>query len=324
MRPDAKIYVAGHRGLAGSAIARRLARDGYRNVLVRPRVELDLTDSRAVDAFFQLERPEYVFLAAARVGGILANASRPADFVRDNLLIQTNVIHAAFEAQVRKLLFLGSSCIYPKHCPQPMRESYLLAGALEPTNEAYAIAKIAGIKMCAAYNRQHGTNFLCVMPANLYGPGDNYDPVGSHVLPALIGKAHEAKRAGASELVVWGSGTPRREFLYSDDLADACVFLMREHDAAELGESINVGAGTDLTIRELAEAVARAVGFEGALAFDREKPDGTPQKLLDVARLAALGWRAATPLAAGIRLAYDDYLARFGGRSPAARAAVAA
>jgi GDP-L-fucose synthase len=323
MERDAKIYVAGHRGLAGSAIARRLARDRYRNVIVRPRVELDLTDARAVDAFFQLERPQYVFLAAARVGGILANDTRPADFIRDNLLIQTNVIHAAFEAGVKKLLFLGSSCIYPKHCPQPMREAYLLEGALEPTNEAYAVAKIAGIKLCAAYNRQHGTNFLCVMPTNLYGPGDNYDPHGSHVLPALIRKAHEAKRALARELAVWGSGAPRREFLYSDDLADACVFLMREHDAAGLGETINVGTGTDLTIRELAATVARVVGFDGTLAFDRTKPDGTPQKLLDVSRLAALGWRARTDLETGIRLAYDDYLARFGERAAARVAAPA-
>jgi GDP-L-fucose synthase len=315
MRPEARIFVAGHRGLAGSAIVRRLARDGYRNLIVRPRLELDLTDSRAVDAFFQLERPEYVFLAAARVGGILANAGRPADFVRDNLLIQTNVVHAAFEAGVKKLLFLGSSCIYPKHCPQPMRESYLLGGALEPTNEAYAIAKIAGIKMCAAYNRQHGTNFLCVMPTNLYGPGDNYDLATAHVLPALIRKAHEAKLAGAPELAVWGSGAPRREFLYSDDLADACVFLMREHDAVEIGETINVGTGVDLTIRELAATVAGVVGFDGALAFDRAKPDGTPQKLLEVSRLAALGWRAQTPLVAGIRLAYDDYLGRYGERA---------
>ena len=305
-----RIYVAGHRGLAGSAILRRLGALDYTNLLTRTHAELDLTDGRAVEAFFAAEQPAYVFLAAAKVGGIQANNTYPADFLRVNLQIQTNVIDAAHRHGAKKLMFLGSSCIYPKHAPQPMKEEHLLTGLLEPTNEAYAIAKIAGIKTCSAYNRQYGTNFLAVMPTNLYGPGDNYDLANSHVLPALIRKAHEAKLADAAELVVWGSGTPRRELMHADDLADACVFLMERHDAKDLGEFVNVGSGTETTIRELAELVREVVGFGGRLAFDASKPDGTPRKLLDVSRLAALGWRAQVDLRAGIASTYAEYRAR--------------
>ena len=315
MNPLDKVYVAGHRGLAGSAIHRCLLVHGYTNVVTRSHAELDLTDRAAVERFFAAERPHQVYLAAARVGGILANNTFPADFLRDNLLIQTNVIDCAHRFGVRKLLFLGSSCIYPKHAPQPMKEEHLLTGVLEPTNEAYAIAKIAGIKMCAAYNRQHGTNFMAVMPTNLYGPGDNYDLANSHVLPALIRKAHEAKAGGQGELVVWGSGTPRREFLYSDDLADACVFVMERFDARDLGEFVNIGVGHDLSIRELAQAVCRIVGFGGALRWDASKPDGTPRKLLDVSRLQALGWQARVTLDQGIERAYADFRERFAARA---------
>lgn len=311
MNPSDKIYVAGHRGLAGSAIHRCLTGRGYADLVVRSHADLDLTDRAAVERFFAAERPNHVFLAAARVGGILANNTYPADFLRDNLLIQTNVIDCAHRFGVRKLLFLGSSCIYPKHAPQPMKEEHLLTGLLEPTNEAYAIAKIAGIKMCTAYNRQHGTNFMAVMPTNLYGPGDNYDLANSHVLPALIRKAHEAKVNGHAELPVWGSGTPRREFLFSDDLAEASVFLMERFDARELGEFVNVGVGHDLSIRELAETVCRIVGFNGALRWDTSKPDGTPRKLLDVTRLKALGWQARVALDQGIERAYADFKERF-------------
>jgi GDP-L-fucose synthase len=307
--PNSKIYVAGHRGLVGSALVRRLAAGGYRNVITRTHAELDLTRQDAVQEFFDAHRPEYVFLAAAKVGGIYANDTYPADFIVDNLLITTNVVQAAYRQRVGKLLFLGSSCIYPKLAPQPMKEEYLLTGALEPTNEAYALAKIAGIKMCAAYNRQYGTDFLSVMPTNLYGLGDNYDLQNSHVLPALIRKMHEAKQRGDREVVVWGTGRPRREFLYCDDLADACVFLMERHTAADIGEFINIGMGTDLTIHELAGLVAQVVGFDGRLAFDTGKPDGTPQKLLDVSRIQRLGWRATTTLTDGITLTYRDYLA---------------
>ncbi|MBI5611890.1 MAG: GDP-L-fucose synthase [Gammaproteobacteria bacterium] len=309
MNPNSKIYVAGHRGLVGSALVRRLAASGYRNVITRTHAELDLTRQDAVQEFFGAHRPEYVFLAAAKVGGIYANSTYPADFIVDNLLITTNVVQAAHRQRVGKLLFLGSSCIYPKHAPQPMKEEYLLTGALEPTNEAYALAKIAGIKMCAAYNRQYGTDFLSVMPTNLYGLGDNYDLQNSHVLPALIRKMHEAKLRGEREVVVWGTGRPRREFLYCDDLADACVFLMERHRAMEIGEFINIGVGTDITIHELAGLVAQVVGFTGQLAFDTVKPDGTPQKLLDVSRIQRLGWRAKTELKDGIVLTYRDYLA---------------
>ena len=320
MNRNDRVYVAGHRGLAGSAILRRLAADGYRNLITRTHEELDLTDASAVKAFFAAERPQHVFLAAAKVGGILANSSYPADFLRVNLQIQMNVIDCAHRHGVKKLMFLGSSCIYPKLAPQPMKEEHLLTGLLEPTNEAYAIAKIAGIKMCAAYNRQHGTNFLSVMPTNLYGPGDNYDLANSHVLPALIRKAHEAKAAGASALPVWGSGAPRREFMHSDDLADACVHLMEHHDASDLGEFVNVGTGQEVTIKALAELVCEVVGFDGRLAFDATKPDGTPRKLLDVSRLFALGWQPKVMLRAGIQSTYAEYRSRAeGGGAKAAK-----
>lgn len=308
MRPSDKIYVAGHRGLVGSAIVRRLAVGGYTNVVTRTHAELDLLDQRAVHAFFDSEKPDCVFLAAAKVGGIHANNTYPADFIYQNLVIESNIIHAAYQSKVKKLLFLGSSCIYPKHAPQPMKEEHLLTGVLEPTNEPYALAKIAGIKMCSAYNRQYGTNFISVMPTNLYGPNDNYDLQNSHVLPALIRKMHEAKERGDEEVVVWGTGSPRREFLYSDDLADACVFLMEKCTAKEVGEFVNIGVGSDVTIRELAQLVADVVGFGRRLVFDYTKPDGTPQKLLDVTKLQSLGWYAKTELRYGIQLSYADFL----------------
>jgi GDP-L-fucose synthase len=299
------IFVAGHRGLAGSAVVRRLEALGYRNLLLRTRREVDLTDYRAVEALFRAERPEVVVDAAAKVGGIHANDSFPADFIRDNLFIQNNLIDNAFRAGVRKFVFLGSSCIYPKLAPQPMREEHLLTGSLEPTNEWYAVAKIAGIKLCQAYRRQYGFDAISLMPTNLYGPGDYFDLRNSHVLPALIRKFHEAKQRGDSEVTIWGSGTPRREFLYVDDLADAVVFLMEHYS----GEGIvNVGTGEDLSIRELAEQVRGVVGFEGGLAFDPTKPDGTPRKLLDVSRLAGLGWRAKTSLDEGLRATYRWFL----------------
>ncbi len=310
MKPESKIYVAGHRGLVGGAIMRRLQKGGYRNLLTRSHAEFDLTNQQAVNEFFQCEKPEYVVLAAAKVGGIHANNTYPAEFIYQNLMIEANIIHAAYLNQVKKLLFLGSSCIYPKHAPQPMREEHLLTGLLEPTNEPYALAKIAGIKMCGAYNRQYGTNFISVMPTNLYGPGDNYHLQNSHVIPALIRKAHEAKEGRASRMIVWGSGNARREFLYSDDLADACVFLMEKKDAEEIGEFINIGVGTDLSIATLAAMVASVVGFKGDLVFDKTKPDGTPQKVLDVSRLHALGWHAKTDLEAGLREAYQDFLSQ--------------
>jgi GDP-L-fucose synthase len=310
MESTSKIYVAGHRGLVGSAIMRRLIAAGYHNIVTRSHAELDLTRQEQVLSFFRNERPEYVFVTAAKVGGIVANNTYPAEFIYQNLMIETNLIHSSYESRVRKLLFLGSSCIYPKHAPQPMREEYLLAGALEPTNESYAVAKIAGIKLCSAYNRQYGTNFLSVMPTNLYGPGDSYDLQNSHVLPALIRKMHEAKKAGSAEVVVWGTGRPRREFLYSDDLADACVFLMERCDASQIGEFVNIGVGHDLSIREVAELVADVVGYRGALMFDVSKPDGTPQKLLEVNRMKALGWVAKTPLRLGLEKAYRDFLQR--------------
>ena len=308
---EESIYVAGHRGLAGSAVLRLLQRMGHARVITASRQELDLTVQADVQAFFEARRPSQVVLAAATVGGILANAERPADFIRDNLAIQNNVIDACFRHGVRKLVFLGSSCIYPKFAPQPIPESALLTGALEPTNEAYAIAKIAGIKTCAAYNRQHGTNFLSLMPTNLYGPGDNYDPRGSHVLPALIRRAHEARVSGQSELVVWGSGTPRRELMHVDDLASACVFALERLNASDIGECINVGTGIDLTIREIAETVMEAVGYRGRIAFDTSKPDGTPRKVLDVSALRRLGWNARIALQDGIPSAYQDFLARY-------------
>jgi GDP-L-fucose synthase len=311
MNSDNKIYIAGHRGLVGSAIVRRLRAGGYTNIVTRTHAELDLIEPRAVFEFFEKEKPEYVFLAAARVGGIHANNTYRADFIYQNLMIESNIIHASYRHGVKKLMFLGSSCIYPKHAPQPMREEYLLTGLLEPTNEPYAIAKIAGIKMCDAYNRQYGTNFMSVMPTNLYGLGDNYDLQNSHVLPALIRKMHEAKMQNAKEVVVWGTGTPKREFLYSEDLADACVFLMEKYDAADIGEFVNIGSGNEVTIRELAELVAGIVGFRGRLAFDVSKPDGTPRKLLDVSRLMALGWKPMTSLKAGVEQAHKDFLSRY-------------
>lgn len=319
MTPDLRIYVAGHRGLAGSAICRELARRGFRNVLQRTRAELDLLNTVAVERFFRDEAPELVFLAAAKVGGILANNTYPADFVEDNLIIQTNVLRAARQANARRLLFLGSSCIYPRLAPQPLKEEYLLTSELEPTNRPYAIAKIAGIEMCWSSNRQHGTRFLCAMPTNLYGPGDHYDLHDAHVLPALLRKVHEAAASAASSVTVWGSGTPRREFLYSDDMARACVDLtMLPDDAFDRllgskgGPLINIGSGQDLTIAELAHAIKRCVGFRGELVFDRTKPDGTPQKLLDVSRMSELGWKPRVPLEEGVRLAYADFLARYG------------
>ncbi len=315
---DARIYIAGHRGLVGSAIHRELVRQGYTNILTRTRAELDLLDETAVASFFSSEKPEYVFLAAARVGGILANNTYPADFIRDNLIIQTNIIEAAHRADVARLLFLGSSCIYPKLAPQPMPETCLLTGPLEPTNRPYALAKIAGIEMCWSYNRQYGTRYLAAMPTNLYGPNDNFDLANSHVLPALIRKTAEAKRAGATEITVWGTGTPRRELLYSEDLAQACIFLLNLDDATYstlLSETepplINIGTGEDVTIRELAETVARVVDFKGALGFDTSKPDGTPRKLMDVSKLHALGWRHTTGLEDGIRLTWNAVRDKF-------------
>jgi len=304
MKSDGSVYVAGHRGLVGSALVRALERHGFANVLRRSHAELDLTARGAVDAFFAEQRPAYVFLAAARVGGIVANDTYPADFIRDNLAIQLHVIDAAHRFGVEKLLFLGSSCIYPKLCPQPMKEEYLLTGALEPTNSAYAVAKIAGIEMCKAYRRQYGCHFISVMPTNLYGPGDNYDLETSHVLPALIRKIHEAKAAGAATVTIWGTGSPRREFLHADDLAEACLFVMERYDEPGI---INIGVGEDVTIRDLAEMVAEATGFTGELVFDTSKPDGTPRKLLDVSRLTALGWQAQIPLREGIRRTVEEY-----------------
>jgi len=302
-----KIYVAGHHGLVGSALMRRLERGGYRNLVSRSHSDLDLTNQAAVAAFFKREKPRHVFLAAGRVGGITANATYPARFIYDNLAIEVNVIDASHRHGVDKLLFLGSSCIYPKHAPQPMKEEYLLTGTLEPTNEPYAIAKIAGLKMCGAYNREHGTEYLCVMPTNLYGPGDNFDPETSHVLPALIRKVHEAKERDSAEIVLWGSGEPLREFLHSDDLADACVHLMERHRAADIGEFVNVGAGREISIRELAMLIAEIAGYRGRLVYDTSKPDGTPRKLLDSSRLAALGWNARIALREGITAVFAEY-----------------
>ncbi|HJY77446.1 MAG TPA: GDP-L-fucose synthase [Burkholderiales bacterium] len=323
MDKSARIYVAGHRGLAGSAILRTLIARGYRNLLTRTHAQLDLTDQAAVRQFFRAEQPQYVFLAAGRVGGILANASRPAEFIAENLAIQTNVLHEAWCTGVKKLLFLGSSCIYPKLAPQPLRESALLSGALETTNEAYAVAKIAGIKMCSAYNRQYGTDFLCVQPTNLFGPADNYDEHSSHVMAALIRKFHEAKTSAAESVPIWGTGMPRREFLYSDDLAEAGTMLMERSRACEIGELINIGYGEDITIRELAHTIARVVGFHGELRFDTTKPDGTPRKLLDCSRINALGWRPRIPLEQGLRLAYADFLKSRWAQTPSEEAQTA-
>jgi len=316
MNKDASIFVAGHRGMVGAALLRGLRAAGYGNLLLRERSELDLTDQESVEAFFADEKPEYVFLAAAKVGGIHANNTYPAEFIRDNLAIQLNTIHAAWRKGVKRLLFLGSSCIYPKFAPQPMCEGHLLTGMLEPTNEPYAIAKIAGLKMCEAYNRQYGTEFIAAMPTNLYGPEDNFHLENSHVLPALIRRFHEAKLAGLPEVVVWGSGTPRREFLHVDDMAEACLRLM-QMEKAVVQEAllnypepcyVNVGTGLDVTIRELAEMIAGVVGFEGRLTFDATKPDGTPRKLLDVSRLKQLGWQASIDLRPGIEQTYRWFL----------------
>ncbi len=305
MKPDARIYVAGHRGMAGSAIWRELCRQGFAGLIGKTRAELDLLDAAAVAKFFAAERPEYVFVAAARVGGILANDNFPANFLFENLQIQNNLIHQARLAGVKKLLFLGSSCVYPKLAPQPIKEESLLGGPLEPTNQWYAVAKIAGIKLCQACRRQYGCDFISAMPTNLYGPNDNYDPQSSHVLPALIRKFHEGKIAGAKTVTCWGSGAPLREFLYVDDLAAACVFLMRRYSDEQI---INVGSGSELTIKALAEQVRRIVGFAGEIVWDTTKPDGTPRKLMDSARIFALGWKPGIDLETGIRRAYDDFL----------------
>ena len=304
MKKDAKIYVAGHRGLVGSALVRKLEQDCYEHILVRTSKELDLTNQQAVQDFFSQEKPDYVFLAAAQVGGIWANHTQPARFIYDNLMIEANVIHAAKLANVKKLLFLGSSCIYPKMAPQPLKEDALLTGPLEPTNEPYAIAKIAGIKLCQAYRRQYGCHFISVMPTNLYGKNDNFDLQTSHVLPALIRKFHEAKVRQDEEVVVWGTGTPIREFLYVDDLADACVHLMENYDSEEI---VNIGTGSGITIRELAEMVAKTVGFKGRIVFDASKPDGTPVKINDVSFLQKQGWNAPTALEKGLAQTYEWY-----------------
>ncbi len=315
---QSRVFIAGHRGLVGSAIHRVMTARGFSNIITRTRSELDLLDQSATAAFFLREKPDVVVLAAARVGGILANATYPAEFIGENLLIQSNVIHSAWKSGVKQLLFLGSSCIYPKHAPQPIHETHLLSGRLESSNRPYAVAKIAGVEMCWAYNRQYGTRYLAVMPNNLYGPGDNYDLATSHVLPALIRKAHEAKCAGAADLEVWGTGTPRREFLYSDDLADACMFLLtRSPDvlAGLFSENhaplINIGSGEEVSIRDLVDQVRGVVGFTGKLEWDASKPDGTPRKWVDVERLRALGWSATTSLAEGLSLAYQDFLERY-------------
>jgi len=299
-----RVFVAGHRGLVGSAIVGKLREKGYENLLLRTRSELDLTDQAAVRAYFQSERPDHVVLAAAKVGGILANSTYPADFIYQNLAIEVNIIHEAWRAGVKKLLFLGSSCIYPKLASQPLKEEYLLTSSLEPTNEAYAIAKIAGLKMCEFYNRQYGARFISVMPTNLYGPGDNFDLETSHVLPAMVRKFHEAKERGDRSVTLWGTGRPRREFLYVEDLADACIFLMENYESPEF---VNVGTGTDITIAGLAELVRHTVGFEGDVLWDDTKPDGTPRKLLDVSRMKELGWSAAIALEEGLRRTYDWY-----------------
>ena len=313
MRPDTRIYVAGHRGLAGSALVRRLRTKGYSSLITRTHAELDLADGAAVREFFGREKPEVVLLAAAKVGGILANDTYPAQFIHENLAIQTNVIHEASRAGVGELLFLGSSCIYPRDCPQPIKEEYLLTGPLEPTNRPYAIAKIAGIEMCWSYNRQYGTRYLCAMPTNLYGPGDDYDLQASHVLPALIRKFHEAKLRNDRSVTVWGTGAPRREFLHADDMAQACIHLIersaevRARLGAQRPPLVNVGCGEDLTIRELAVAVREAVGSQADIVYDRSKPDGTPQKLLDISLVRSLGWRPSIGLAEGLRSTYESF-----------------
>ncbi|RLG14986.1 MAG: GDP-L-fucose synthase [Candidatus Nanohalarchaeota archaeon] len=298
MNKNAKIYVAGHRGLVGSAIVRRLKSEGYNNLLLKTHDEVDLIRQEEVEKFFETEKPEYVFLAAAKVGGIYANDTYSADFIYDNLMVEANVIHNAYKSNVKKLLFLGSSCIYPKLCPQPIKEEYLLSGKLEPTNDSYAIAKIAGIKMCQSYNKQHGANFISVMPTNLYGPGDNFDLKNSHALPALIRKFCDAKKENKDSVVVWGTGNPKREFLFVDDLADACLFLMNNYNDPEI---VNIGVGEDISIKNLAELIKDIAGFEGDIVFDATKPDGTPQKLLDVSKINNLGWKAKIGLKEGLK-----------------------
>jgi GDP-L-fucose synthase len=310
MDKHSKIYVAGHRGLVGSALLRTLKSDGYDNIVLRSHAELDLTNQSAVDEFFKSESPEYVFLAAAKVGGIHANSTYPAEFIYQNTAIALNVIQSSYQNGVKKLLNLGSSCIYPKLAPQPLREEYLLTGLLEPTNEAYAIAKITAIRLCSNYNKQYGTNYISLMPTNLYGPGDNYDLNGSHVLPALIRKFHEAKKTGVAP-VLWGDGSPLREFLYSDDLADAAVYLMKNYDASEIGEFINVGSGQEYSIKEMAELIAEIIGYTGRIEWDVSKPNGTPRKLLDCSRLVSLGWKVKTRLRDGIVSSYNDFLASY-------------
>lgn len=305
---DKKIFVAGHKGLVGSAIYRALKQNGYINVITKSRDELDLTVNADVFSFFKKERPCWVFLAAAKVGGIYANSTYPANFLLDNLKIQNNVIEAAYKYKVKKLLFLGSSCIYPKICPQPIKEEYLLSGGLEFTNEPYALAKIAGIKLCSAYNRQYGTDFISVMPCNLYGLNDNYHKENAHVIPMLIRRFHEAKQAGAKEVEVWGTGTPLREFMFSNDLAIACIHLMENYSAKDIGEFINIGVGHDITIKELAENIKRVVGFVGKIVFNTSKPDGTMRKLLDVSRINSFGWKAQTALEEGLKIAYNDFI----------------
>ncbi len=317
MQKHSKIYVAGHRGLVGSALVSRLQARGYNNLVLRTHAELELRDQAAVRAFFAQEKPEYVILAAAKVGGIHANNTYPAEFIHDNLVIQSNVIHSAWQNNVSRLLFLGSSCIYPKQAPQPMKEECLLTGPLEPTNRPYALAKIAGIEMCWSYNRQYGTRYMAAMPTNLYGPNDNYDLNNSHVLPALIRKMHEAKQRGDKEAVVWGTGTPKREFLYSEDMADACIYLLEQAEGKLAGlfnneqpPLVNIGCGEDLTIRELAELAAEVVGFKGSLTFDTSKPDGTMRKVMDVSKIRNMGWEPKVDLRSGISLAYEEYLNR--------------
>ena len=305
MEKESKIYVAGHRGMVGSAIVRKLTSLGYTNLLTRTSSELDLRNQQKVADFFEVEKPEYVFLAAAKVGGIVANNTYRADFLYENLAIQNHIIHGSYLNKVKKLMFLGSSCIYPKLAPQPLKESYLLSGYLEQTNEPYAIAKIAGIKMCEAYRAQYGCNFISVMPTNLYGTNDNYDLVNSHVLPAMIRKLHEAKEKGASEMTLWGTGSPMREFLHADDLAEACLFLMENYNESEL---VNIGTGEDVTIKNLADLVKQIIGFQGEIVWDTSKPDGTPRKLMDVSKLHGLGWHHKIALEDGIKLAYQDFL----------------
>ena len=305
MEKDAKIYVAGHRGMVGSAIVRELQRNGYTNIVTRTHKELDLCRQKDVEEFFAAERPEYVFLAAAKVGGIIANSNALADFMYENMILEMNVIHAAWQSGCKKLLFLGSSCIYPRMAPQPMKEDCLLTSSLEPTNEAYALAKISGLKYCEYLNRQYGTDYISVMPTNLYGPNDNYHPTHSHVLPALIRRFHEAKEAGLSSVTCWGDGSPLREFLYVDDLADLCLFLMNNYSG---NETVNAGTGKEITIKELTEIVAKVVGYKGEILWDTSKPNGTPRKLLDVSKSAAMGWKYKTELKDGIKAAYEDFL----------------